>query len=87
MPAGEAGRGLGVHPTMLRYTAPTGTILIRWDGARQTTVRTVPAPDVDAHEARLELARRYLHVFGPTTADAFAEWAGIRLAGRDAFEA
>jgi hypothetical protein len=85
---GEAGRGLGVHPNMLRYAAPTGTVLIRWDGARQPTVRMVPAPDVDPREARLELARRHLHVFGPTTADAFAEWAGIvPAAGHAAFEA
>ena len=28
-------------------------------------------------EARLELARRYLHVFGPATPTAFARWAGI----------
>ncbi|MGH2428088.1 MAG: DNA glycosylase AlkZ-like family protein [Candidatus Limnocylindria bacterium] len=78
MADGEAGRGLGVHPNLLRYAAPTGTVLIRWDGARQSTVRTVPAPDVDPHEARLELARRYLHVFGPMTADSFAQWAGIQ---------
>lgn len=87
MPDGEAGRGLGVHPNMLRYAAPTGTVLIRWDGARQSSVRTVRAPTVDPQEARLELARRYLHVLGPATADAFAEWAGIRAGGRDAFEA
>ena len=85
---GEAGRALGVHPNSFRYGAPTGTILIRWDGARAPTVRTVPAPSVDAFEARLELARRYLHFFGPTTAAAFAEWAGIvASAGRAAFEA
>jgi len=83
----EAGRGLGVHPYMLRYAAPTGTVLIRWDGARQSTVRTAPAPDVDPHEARLELARRYLHVFGPATADAFAEWAGVRAGGLATFDA
>jgi hypothetical protein len=83
----EAGRGLGVHPNMLRYAAPTGTVLIRWDGARAPTIRTVPAPDVDPHEARLELARRYLHVFGPAIPDAFSEWAGIRAPGRDTFEA
>jgi hypothetical protein len=88
MPDGEAGRGLGVHPNALRYAAPTGTVLIRWDGARQSTVRTVPPPSVDPFEARLELARRYLHAFGPTSADAFADWAGIvRTAGRAAFEA
>lgn len=85
---GEAGRGLGVHPNSLRYAAPTGTVLIRWDGARQTTVRTAPAPAVEPFEARLELARRYLHVFAPTTAEAFAGWAGIATAqGRAAFDA
>jgi hypothetical protein len=78
MTYGEAGRGLGMHPNALRYAAPTGTVLIRWEGARQPTIRTLPRPDVDPGAARLELARRYLHVFGPGTADAFAEWAGIR---------
>lgn len=83
----EAGRGLGQHPNSLRYAAPTGRVIIRWEGARQPTIWTVPAPKVDPLEARLELARRYLHVFGPTTADAFAEWAGIRgPQGRAAFE-
>jgi hypothetical protein len=74
---GEAGDGLGVNPNRLRYAAPTGTVLIRWDGSRQPTIWTVPVPDVDPREARLELARRYLHVFGPTTGAAFARWAGI----------
>ena len=78
MTYGEAGRGLGVHPNSLRYAAPTGTVLIRWEGARQPTVWTVPPPDVDPRDARLELARRYLHVFGPATPAAFAQWAGIR---------
>jgi hypothetical protein len=85
---GEAGRGLGVHPNSLRYAAPTGTVLIRWDGARQTTVRTAPAPSVEPFEARLDLARRYLHVFGPTGPDAFGEWAGVKPpAGQAAFDA
>ena len=67
----------------IRYAAPTGTILIRWEGARAPTIWTVPAPDVDPHDARLELARRYLHVFGPTTSESFAKWAGIgATAGR-----
>ena len=85
----EAGHALGVHPNSLRYAAMTGTVLIRWDGARQPTVWTVPMPSIDHHEARLELARRYLHVFGPGTPAAFAQWAGIRpsSAGRAAFEA
>jgi hypothetical protein len=88
MTYGEAGRGMGVHPNRLRYAAPTGRVLIRWDGARQPTIRMVAAPDVDPADARLELARRHLHVFGPTTPAAFAEWAGIPPAvGRAAFEA
>jgi hypothetical protein len=75
---GEVGRALGVHPYSLRYAGVTGTVLIRWDGAGRPTVWTVPAPAVDPREASLELARRYLHIYGPTTAESFARWAGIR---------
>ena len=76
------GRALDIHPNMLRYAAPTGRVLINWDGARQPTIWTVPRPDVDPRDARIELARRYLHVFGPTTATGFAEWAGLKPARR-----
>ena len=74
---GEVGRALGVHPNRFRYAATTGTVAIRWDGARAPTVWTVAAPEIDPADACRELARRYLHVFGPTTADGFARWAGI----------
>jgi hypothetical protein len=75
-----AARAMGAkHPNELRYAAPTGTILIRWDGSHQPDIWNVPAPEIDRHEARLELARRYLQVFGPTTPEAFATWAGIGL--------
>jgi hypothetical protein len=77
MTYGEAGRALGVPPNSLRYAAPTGRIVMRWDGARQPTIWTVPPPEIDPWEARLELARRYLHVFGPATPEAFGAWAGI----------
>jgi Winged helix DNA-binding domain len=78
MTYGEAGRALGVHhPNMLRYAAATGTVLIRWEGARQSLVWTVPPPEADPRDARLELARRYLHIYGPTTPAAFGRWAGI----------
>jgi hypothetical protein len=77
IPYGEAGQALGVHPNSLRYAAATGTVLIRWDGARQSTVWTVPPPEADPRHARLELARRYLHIYGPVTPEAFAGWAGI----------
>ena len=81
MPYGVAGRALGGHPNRIRYAAPTGTVLIRWEGARQPIVWTVPRPEIDPRDARLELARRHLHIFGPTTAKAFAEWAGISPQG------
>jgi hypothetical protein len=78
MPYGEAGDALGLHDAnALRYAATTGTILIRWAGARQPTIWTVPPAGDDPLKARLELARRHLHVFGPTTPEAFARWAGI----------
>jgi hypothetical protein len=78
MPYGAAGDALGLHDAnALRYAATTGTVLIRWAGARQPTVWTVPPAGDDPHKARLELARRHLHVFGPTTPEAFARWAGI----------
>ncbi|HYG71553.1 MAG TPA: hypothetical protein VEC15_04610, partial [Actinomycetota bacterium] len=65
MPYGEVGHALGEPPNRLRYAATTGTIRIRWTGARQPTIWTVPRPDVDPRDARLELVRRYVHVFGP----------------------
>jgi hypothetical protein len=77
MAYGEAGRALGVNPYKLRYAAATGAVLIRWQGARQPTVWTVPPPETDPRDARLELARRYLHIFGPATPEAFGWWAGI----------
>jgi hypothetical protein len=88
MPYAEAGRGVGVHHNLLRYASATGTVLIRWDGARRPTVWTAPPPEVDPGEARLELARRYLHVYGPTTPEAFGRWAGFGArSGVAAFEA
>ena len=84
----DIGEGLGVNPNSLKYGTTTGTILIRWEGARQPTVWTVPRPNIEPFDARVELARRYLHVFGPTTAATFADWAGIGAAqGQAAFEA
>jgi hypothetical protein len=83
-----AARAMGAkHANQLRYAAPTGTVLIHWDGAHQPDVWNVPAPEMDPHEARLELARRHLQVFGPTTPEAFARWAGIgQISGIEAFE-
>jgi hypothetical protein len=72
----EVGRGIGIGNSM-RYGTATGTMLIRWEGARAPVIWTVPSPEIEPLEARSELARRYLHVYGPTTAAAFAKWAGI----------
>ncbi|MGZ4257548.1 MAG: DNA glycosylase AlkZ-like family protein [Gaiellaceae bacterium] len=72
----EAGSALGIG-NELRYATTTGTIAIRWGGARAPELWTVPAAKIDPADARRELARRYLHVFGPATADGFARWAGI----------
>jgi hypothetical protein len=74
----DAGHAIGMDPNMLRYAAPTGRILIRWEGARRPTIWTVPPPDADPDEAGRELVRRYLTVFGPGTAAGFSDWAGIR---------
>ena len=83
----NAAQALGNIGNAIRYAAPTGRVVIRWEGARAPIVWTVPRAQVAPVEARRELARRYLHVFGPTTAAAFAEWAGISPAqGRAAFD-
>jgi Winged helix DNA-binding domain len=73
----DAGQALGVHGNMLRYAALTGTLAIRWEGARRPTVWTVPPPEITAAEATLELARRYLHIFGPATPGGLAKWAAL----------
>ena len=69
-------KALGVG-NAVKYAAPTGTVLLRWDGARTPTIWTVPRPEIEPQEARSELARRYLHVFGPATPEGFSTWAGI----------
>ncbi|MDX6477230.1 MAG: hypothetical protein QOH95_2741 [Gaiellaceae bacterium] len=72
----EAATALGVG-NAIRYAATTGTLAIRWDGARAPLIWTVAAAKIDPADACRELARRYLHVFGPSTAGGFARWAGI----------
>ncbi|HJU36207.1 MAG TPA: crosslink repair DNA glycosylase YcaQ family protein [Gaiellaceae bacterium] len=79
----EVQEALGLH-NGIKSATMTGTIVIRWEGARAPTMWTVPRPDLDPLEARRELARRYLHVFGPATSATFAVWAGIKAAEADA---
>ncbi len=85
---GDVGAALGVNANSLRYGTTTGRLVIRWEGARQPTLWCVPPPKITPEEARLELARRYLHVFGPATSMSFARWAGITpRGGVSAFDA
>lgn len=73
----DAGTAMGGIGPSLRYATLTGRLAIRWEGARAPHVWIVPPPEISITEARRELARRYLHVFGPSTASAFAKWGGI----------
>ncbi|HEY7024803.1 MAG TPA: crosslink repair DNA glycosylase YcaQ family protein [Candidatus Limnocylindrales bacterium] len=83
----DAHKLLAGHPYSMRYATATGRVLIRWEGALAPWVWTVPRPQMSVADARREMARRYLRVFGPTTALKFAEWAGISApAGAAAFE-
>ena len=83
----EAAGALGVG-NGIRYAATTGTVAIRWEGARAPVIWNVDRADVDPADACRELARRHLHIFGPTTPDSFGRWAGIsRRAAAAAFAA
>ncbi|TMB96791.1 MAG: winged helix DNA-binding domain-containing protein [Chloroflexi bacterium] len=86
---GEVARPLRLpHHNYIRYATVTGRLRIRWEGARQPVVWTESEPRIDYRAARLELARRHLHVFGPTTPVSFAQWAGIApRSGSAAFDA
>ncbi|MFN8623754.1 MAG: crosslink repair DNA glycosylase YcaQ family protein [Chloroflexota bacterium] len=89
MPFGAAARGMGEsNANYLRYATLTGTVRIRWDGARQPEIWCVPPPAMTAEAARLELVRRYLRAFGVGTTTGFGDWAGVKETGATAtFEA
>ncbi len=53
LPYAEEAERIGVHHQIVRYAAATGTVLIRWEGARQPIMWTVPAPSMSPEEARL----------------------------------
>jgi hypothetical protein len=72
----DAAPAIGVG-NAIRYATLTGRIAIRWEGARAPLVWIVPPPAIGLEDALLELARRHLHVFGPTNAVAFAKWGGV----------
>jgi len=64
-----------------RSVCATGRFAVRWT-ASAVSVWEQPPPSIDPEAARLELCRRHIHAFGPTTPDAFAWWAGV--SSRDA---
>jgi hypothetical protein len=67
-------RGAGVEG--LRAACATGRIALRWD-TTSLYAWEVPRPAIDVHEARLELCRRHVEYFGPTTPKAYAWWSGL----------
>ena len=85
----EAGHTLGTHPNALRYAGATGTVLIRWDGARQPEVWSVPRPDDlavgGAARARASVPARRRARSPPRASPGGP--ASTRAAGRDVFEA
>jgi hypothetical protein len=64
-------------PTAIRASGLTGRVLIRWDAANIWAI-PVERPKIDAEDAREELARRFLHWFGPTTVQRLAVWTGVQ---------
>jgi hypothetical protein len=69
-------RSLGIGND-IRYASLTGTILIRWAGARQPVIWAVQTPRETSAGALQELVRRYLHVYGPSSMESFVRWGGL----------
>jgi Winged helix DNA-binding domain len=61
-----------------RRVCATGRFAVRWTTSA-LFVWEQPAPSIDPETARIELCRRHIHAFGPTTPAVFAWWAGVRL--------
>lgn len=68
----QRARGLTAH----RDVCATGRFEVRWTTS-SSHVSERPRPSIDLEAARIELCRRHVHAFGPTTAGAFAWWAGV----------
>jgi Winged helix DNA-binding domain len=84
LPVREVSRLLGHEGTTgVRFSALTGRVHIRWDASRIWLI-PVERPAIDVEDARRELARRFLHWYGPTTRARLATWTGVQP--RDAAE-
>lgn len=75
---GQEVRGTALLP---RGACATGRIAVRWT-TNAVYVREHERPSIDPEAARMELCRRHVRAFGPTTPAAFAWWAGVSV--RDA---
>lgn len=84
LPVGEVTDRLGLdHQTHIRSVAVTGRVLIRWNASRIWLI-PIPRPAIDADDARRELARRFLHGFGPSTVKRLTTWTGVSPADASA---
>jgi hypothetical protein len=65
-----------LHDVPFRSACATGRLIIRWDAR---TIEMLPAevPDVGVEEARVALARRFMHCYGPVGPRHLARWAGV----------
>ena len=72
------------HALLAKAGCATGRIAVRWTTSA-VYVREHERPSIDPETARMELCRRHVHAFGPTTPAAFAWWAGVPV--RDARKA
>jgi hypothetical protein len=85
--ADSAARNLAGQPQPARSlpgdrgVCATGRFAVRWTTSA-VQVWEQAAPSIDPETARIELCRRHVHAFGPTTPAAFAWWAGV--SSRDA---
>ena len=61
---------------LIRISQVSSKVVIRWD-ARTTEIIASDDPTTDPAHARVELARRFVHWFGPVAATHFAKWGAI----------
>jgi hypothetical protein len=74
-------------PHLIRIAQVSGKIAIRWD-ARTTEVIPMDDPRVDPAEARIELARRLVHWYGPVGPMHLARWAAVpKAVARETWDA
>jgi hypothetical protein len=70
----------------IRFAQVSGKVVIRWD-ARTTQIIASEDPTTDLAQARVELARRFVHWFGPVGPMHLAKWAALpKTVARAAFD-